>query len=118
MSNYNPDYISLFSNSKFIENIQKRQRTSREQLLAYRDFQNNFNERMTSYESQFQIPIEKRLTKAEIVNLYSAYYKGEFTPKQFAEQTNMKQSTARKQLSNGVRRGILIRTKRGVYEYA
>jgi Fic family protein len=117
MSNYNPDYISLFSNSEFRRNVIKRKGVSREQLLAYRDFQDNFTERMSNVESQFQMPIEKKLTKAEIVNLYSAHYKGEFTPKQFSQKTGMKASTARKELSNGVKRGILERKSKGVYEY-
>lgn len=90
---------------------------SREQLLAYRDFQDNFNDRIANVEMQFQMPIEKQLTKKEIINLYSAHYKEEFTPKQFAEQTGMKQATARKELGKGVDRGILERTKRGVYKY-
>lgn len=118
MARYNPDYISLFSNSKFRDNVIKRRNVSREQLLAYRDFQSNFNERIDNVEQfSYQMPIEKRLSKSQMVNLYSAHIQDKFTPKQFAEITNMNKNTARRELQKGVSKGILERTKKGEYRY-
>lgn len=110
-------FIKFIGHSAFQSKRIKREGLTRGQWLAYKDFQSNFDSRIQAYEEQIQAPINKSLTKKELVNLYSAHYQNEFSPKQFADKTGINKNTARRELSNGVKRGLLERTKKGEYRY-
>lgn len=104
-------YIKFMSSNAFHKKRQNN-KLSRPQLLAYRDFQNNFQEKITEAEIQFQAPISKALTKREQVNLYSAHIKDKFTVKQFAEKTNMNPNTSRREIQSAIKRGLIEKVER------
>lgn len=109
--------MKFMGHDEFHKKRLRKEGLTREQLLAYKDFQMNFESRKEAIEEQLQAPISKALTKKEIVNLYSAHYQNEFTPKQFAEKTGMNPNTARRELQRGVKRGLIGQPKKGVYKY-
>ena len=104
-------YIKFMGSDGFHKKRQNN-KLSRNQLLAYRDFQNNFNEKVGQAEQQFQMPIEKVLSKREQVNLYSAHIKDKFTVKEFAEKTNMNQNTSRREIQSAIKRGLIEKVER------
>lgn len=111
-------YIKFIASNGFQKKLAQRKGLSRNQLLAYRDFQNNFQSRITAYEEQFQAPIEEKLTIREVINLNQAkFQQDEFSVKEFQEQTGLNKNTARRELQSGVRRGTMERVKKGVYRY-
>lgn len=105
-------FIKFVSHNNFQRKLRERKGLSRNQLLAYRDFQNNFNERINNAEIQFQAPINKVLTKKEITNLYSAHITTKFTAKQFSEQTGMNINTSRREIQSAVNRGVIEKLPR------
>jgi Fic family protein len=105
-------FIKFVGHNAFQEKLHKREGLSRAQLLAYKDFQNNFESRKNAIEEQLQAPISKYLSKREVVNLYGAHIENNFTIKQFSEKTGMNKNTARREINNAVKRGLIEKIER------
>lgn len=111
-------FIKFVGHNEFQRKRIEKKGLSFNQWKAYRDFSNNFESRKNAIEEQLQMPINKALTKKEIINLYQASFKSDrFTIKTFSNKTGINENTTRRELSNGVRRGVLERVDKGVYRY-
>lgn len=113
---YEDSFIKFMGSDGFYRR-RKDKKLTHGQARAFRDFQQNFNQNISQVEAQLQAPINSVLTKKQIVNLYSAHIEGSFTPKEFAEKTNMSSNTARRELSSAEKRGVVERVSKGVYRY-
>lgn len=109
---YEDSFIKFMAHNQFQERLHKKEGLSRAQLLAYKDFQMNFESRKNAIEEQLQAPISKFLSKREVVNLYSAHINDKFTVKQFSDKTGMNKNTARRELNDAVKRGIIEKVER------
>lgn len=109
---FEDSFIKFMAHNNFQRKRIERKGLSRNQLLAYRDFQDNFQQRITNAEMQFQAPINKALTKRELTNLYSAHITTKFTAKQFSEKTGMNQNTSRREINSAIQRGLIEKLPR------